>query len=177
MRVFEWLGLDSKGVPYYLHGLNLVWSTEGVERDLQVYRGVAESLAADAAYWAAIIRESSWRYSFAGCLCLLASGRHAFFDDLCYRFEAGSWVAPQIAVTIGLRHSKQACVFFEPLLDSPTFRRSPKQAMSAHRVLLRLGVQPRHDISTDAWSGFERDDAMIAEKVVQEQWDFWLSRV
>ena len=176
-RVFDWLGLDSKRVPYYLHPLNLVWSDEGVEHDLQIYRRVADLLAADSAYWAEIVRESSWRHCLAGCTCLLASRRHEFYDDLCYRFRAGSFVAPQIAVTLGLLHGAGARSFFESALDEPAFRRSPKQAVSAHRVLLHLGAQPRHDVSLNSWTEFERDDALLADKVVSEHWSFWSSRV
>jgi len=176
-RVFDWLGLDAKGVPYYLHPLNLVWSDEGVDHDMQIYHRVAGLLAADPAYWAEIIREASWRHCLAGCACLLASRRHDFYDDLCYRFRGGSFVAPQIAVTLGLLHAAAARPFFESALDEPAFRRSPKQAVSAHRVLLCLGAQPRHDIAVDSWAQFERDDAMIADKVVSEHWGFWSSRV
>ncbi len=176
-RVFEWLDLDAKGVPYYLHALNLVWSEGGVEHDLQIYRRVAGLLAADPAYWAEIIREASWRHCLAGCACLLASRRREFYDDLCYRFRAGSFVAPQIAVTLGLLHSAAARSCFESALDERAFRRSPKKAISAHRVLLRLGVQPRHDIVVDSWTGFERDDALTADEIVSEHWSFWSSRV
>lgn len=177
MRVFEWLGSDSKGVPYYLHPLNLVWSDAGVEHDLEIFRGVAERLADDQAYWAEIIRDAAWRHSLAGCTCLLASRRHEFFDELCYRFRAGSFVAPQIAVTLGLLHASSARPFFEWVLDEPELRGHPKQAVSAHRVLLRLGAQPVHDISVETWRDFEHDDAMVADKVVAAHWDFWSSRV
>ena len=176
-KVFDWLGLDAKNVPYCLHPLNLVWSDEGVEHDLQIYGRVADMLAADPTYWAEIIREASWRHCLAGCACLLATRRHEFFDDLCYRFRAGSFVAPQIAITLGLLHDAAARPFFESALDDSALRRSPKQAVSAHRVLLRLGAVPQHDIVVDSWTEFERDDAMIADKVVSEHWSFWSSRV
>lgn len=176
-RVFDWLGLDARNVPYYLHPLNLVWSDEGVEHDLQIYRRVAGLLAADPAYWGEIIREASWRHCLAGCACLLASRRREFYDDLCHRFLAGSFIAPQIAVTLGLLHAAPARPFFESALDDPVLQRSAKQAVSAHRVLLRLGTLPRHDIVVDLWTEFERDDAMIADKVVSEHWSFWSSRV
>lgn len=136
-KVLEWLGTDSKGVPYYLHPLNLVWSNAGVEHDLEIYRRVAEELAKDRAYWAAIIRGASWRHSLAGCTCLLASRRREFFDDLCFRFREGSFIAPQIAVTLGILHGVAARPFLESILDEPSLRRRTKQAVSAHRVLTR----------------------------------------
>jgi hypothetical protein len=177
MRVFEWLGNDSKGVPYYLHPLNLVWSDAGVEHDLELYRRVADRLASDPAYWAEIIRDAAWRHSLAGCTCLLASRRHEFFDDLCYRFRAGSFVAPQLAVALGLLHGSAARSFFESVLDEPTLRSHPKQAVSAHYALLRLGERPAHEISVEGWRDFEHDDAMVADKVMAAHWDFWSARV
>ena len=176
-RVFDWLGSDGKSVPYYLHPLNLVWSDKGVEHDLQVYRRVADMLAADPAYCAEILREASWRHCLAGCACLLASRRREFYDDLCHRFLAGSFIAPQIAVTLGLLHPAAARPLFESVLDDSALRRSAKQAVSAHRVLLRLGVAPLHALAVDSWSGWEREDAMVADKVVSEHWTFWSSKV
>ena len=177
MRVFEWLGSDSKQVPYYLHPLSLAWSDAGVEHDLKLYRRVADRLAGDMAYWAEIIRDTSWRHSLAGCTCLLVSRRHEFFDELCCRFRGGSFVAPQIAVTLGLLHGPSARPFFESVLDEPALRRHAKQAVSAHRVLLHLGAQPPHDISVEGWRGFEHDDATVADRAVAAHWSFWSSRV
>lgn len=177
MKVFEWLGNDSKGVPYYLHPLNLVWSDAGVEHDLELYRRVADQLAGDPAYWAEIIRDAAWRYSLAGCTCLLASRRHEFFDALCHRFRAGSFVAPQIAVALGLLHSSAARSFFESVLAEPKWRSRPKQAVSAHYALLRLGECPAHEISVDGWRSIEHDDAMVADMVMAAHWNFWSARV
>ena len=177
MRVFGWLGSDSRGVPYYLNPLNLVWSPAGADHDLEVFRRVATQLAADPAYWAEIIREPSWRHSLIGCVCLLTSGRREFFNDLCFRFRASSFIAPQIAVTLGLLHGSAARLFFESALDDSVIRRNSKQAVSAHRVLLCLGVQPLHDVSVESWQEFERDDAILADRVVREHWAFWSDRL
>ena len=175
-RVFEWLGTDAEGVPYYLHPLNLCWSAQGADQDLQIYSRVADLLAAVPDYWAKIIRETNWRHSLVGCTCLLASRRKEFFEELCYRFRAGSWVEPQIAVTLGQLHGTASRAFFESALEEPAFRRKPKQAVSAHRVLLHLGVDPKHDIIVDSWTDFELDDAMIANEVVRAHWSFWSGR-
>ena len=176
-RVFDWLDTESQSTNYHLIPLHLSWTDAGVEHDLAVFRKVADRLASEPAYWAEIIREASWRHSLVGCTCLLASHRHELFEELCYRFRAGSFVAPQIAVTLGLLHGSSARLFFESVLDDPALRSSPKLAVSAHRVLLRLGAQPTHDISIEMWRDFDHDDAMIAEKIVAVHWDFWFSRV
>ena len=176
-RIFEWLGNDSKGVPYYLHPLNLVWSDAGVEHDLELYRRVADQLAGDRGYWAEIIRTAAWRHTLAGCTCLLVSRRHDFFDELCHRFHAGSFVTPQIAVTLGLLHASAARTFFEAVLDEPELRNKPKTVVSAHRVLLRLGPQLARDVPIDVRDALARDDAMLAEQVVAAHWDFWSRRM
>jgi hypothetical protein len=141
-RVFDWLGTDARGVPYYLHPLNLVWTDAGVEHDLAVYRRVSALLAAEPEYWTQIIREVNWRFSLAGCACLLAARRRAFYQDLCFRFKAGSWVTPQIAITIGLLHPAPARAFFESVLADPALRPKPKQAVSAHRGSAPAGHPP-----------------------------------
>jgi hypothetical protein len=113
----------------------------------------------------------------AGCTCLLVSRRHEFFDELCHRFRTGSFVVPQIAVTLGLLHGAAARSFFESFLNEPGLCSHPKQAISAHRVLVRLGAQTKHYISVKDWHNRERDDAMAADQVISAQWDFWSSRV
>jgi len=176
-RILDWLGSDCDGLSYHLHPLNLGWSREGVEHDLSVYRRVAHQLANDADYWSAILRHANWRYTLVGCTCLLVSRHVGFFDDLCHRFDAGSMVIPQIAVTLGLLHGSGARAFFESALSRDDVNKRPRQTVSAHRVLLRLGIQPSRDVPIDAWKDFEHDDAMISEQVVQRQWDFWSSRI
>jgi hypothetical protein len=176
-RIFDWLGLDAKRVPYYLHPLNLMWSDEGVEHDLEIFRRAANLLAADPPYWAEILRSASWRHCLAGCTCLLVSRRHEYYEELCSRFRAGSFVAPQIAVTLGLLHGTPARSFFLSALDEPAIRRSGKQAMSAYQILLRLGAHPGQDLSVDSWTVVDHDDALIAEQVANLHWSFWSSRV
>jgi hypothetical protein len=176
-NVLEWLGVDSRGVPYYLNPLNLVWSSEGVEHDLNVFRQVAEKLGTDLNYWAEIIRAASWRHSLAGCTCLLVSSRHEFFEELSFRFREGSFIAPQIAVTLGLLHGSTARLFLESALDDPILRNRPKQAVAAHQVLLRLGAQPKHNITVEALDAQGRDDAMLADQVVAKHWEFWSGRI
>ena len=175
-RIFQWLGNDVDGVPYYLQPLNLAWSSDGAEHDLKHYQAVASKLAADPAYWAQNIRAPNWRNTLAACVCLLVSGRHDFFDDLCYRFCASSFVSPQIGVTLGLLHGPLARSFFKSALQAQTLRL--KQAYSAHYVLLRLGVEPGDEYSVpEAQNDLERDDAVLADRVVTAHWNFWASRV
>ena len=177
MRIMEWLGTDSKHVPYYLHPLNLVWSDEGVEHDLELYHRVAALLTAEPAYWSQLIRADSWRHNLPGCVCLLASRRRDFFDDLCFRFEAGSWVAPQIAVTLGLLYGADARRYFESALGNQAIRSSAKKAISADRVLTQLSAQAANKVSVHEWPEPYLDDAMIADVIVPKWWSFWSARM
>jgi len=176
-RVFDWLGSDSRGTPYHLHPLNLEWSDAGVEHDLTVYRGVAQRLASDGAYWSAIIRDIDWRYSLVGCVCLLVSRHHGFFEDLRFRFEAGSMVIPQLAVTMGLLHPADARACFELVLETPRLRDRPTRRVSAERVLVCLGARAASEATFDGWSITDRDSALLADRVVQKHWEFWSTRV
>ncbi len=176
-RIFEWLGNDTKGVPYHLHPLNLSWSNEGVEHDLAVYRNVAERLALDTAYWSAIIREDNWRFSLIGCVCLLVSRRTDFFDDLRFPFEEGSWVIPQLAVTMALLHPVEASACFESVLETPELRDHPQRCVCAELLLIRLRKREESMVTLDGWGVADRDRALIANHVVKRQWDFWNNRV
>ena len=175
-RVFDWLGTDVRGTPYHLHALNLMWSEAGVENDLAVYRRVGERLAGDAAYWSAIIRDVNWRYTLVGCVCLLVSRQRGFFDDLRFRFEMGSMVIPQLAVTLGLLHPVDARACFELTLETPRLRDHPARRVSAERVLVSLGARAASGVTLDGWSIADRDYALLADRVVQQHWDFWSAR-
>lgn len=175
-RVFDWLGTDARGAPYYLHPLNLMWSDAGVENDLTVYRSVGDRLAVDAPYWSAIIRDVNWRYTLVGCICLLVSRQRGFFDDLRFRFEAGSMVIPQLAVTMGLLHPADARACFELALEAPRLRDHPARRVSVERALVCLGTCTASEVTHDGWSITDRDYALLADRVVQQHWDFWSAR-
>jgi len=176
-RVFGWLGADKKGTPYHLHPLNLVWSAVGVEHDLNVYKKMAERLAADPAYWALIIREANWRHTLVGSVCLLVTRRTEFFDDLCFRFEAGSMVVPQLAVTLGLLNPERATPFFQRVLSTAELRQHSSKSVSADRALVKLGARQQSEVTVEEWNGVGRDDAMTAERVFEHHWRFWSERL
>jgi hypothetical protein len=176
-RVFGWLGVDKQGTSYHLHPLNLGWSVYGVDHDLNVYKTVADRLAADPTYWASIIREPNWRYTLVGCVCLLVTRRPELFEDLCFRFEAGSFVVPQLAVTLGLLNPEGAIPFFQRVLSTPELRRHPSKATSADRALVKLGVRQQPEVAVEEWNGLARDDAKTAENVFEQHWKFWSERL
>lgn len=177
MKVLDWLGLDSQGVPYYLHPLNLVWSPGGAERDLELYRQVAIRLANEPAYWSELIRALSWRECLVGCTALLVLNCRENFEDLKYRLRGGSFVAPQIAVTMGLLHSHEARQFLPTAIDEAVQQDRPKVAASAYQVLLRLGETPGRKIFAESGTQSWMDNVLVAEGVVRRHWDFWSGRI
>ncbi len=173
-RVFEWLGVDSCGVGYYLNPLNLVWSDDGPEHDLQIFASVAKRLSEQPDHWSEIIRAASWRHTLVGCVCAMLVRPPDRFDDLIYRFEQGSFVSPQICITIGIVYPATTVDWLNVFLDN---RQSGgedfKQRMSAHCVLAKLGTRRSDLINPNDLESLARDDAAIARQVVERQWDFW----
>ena len=176
-RVFDWLGVDKQGTPYHLHPLNLSWSLDGVDHDLNVYKRAADQLAADASYWAAIIRDANWRFTLVGCVCLLVKRQAGHFDDLSFRFEAGSLIVPQLAVTMDLLNPERAKPFFQRVLATPELRKHPSRAVSADLALVKLGVRQHPGVAVGGWDGLGKDDAMAAQSLVKQHWAFWSQRM
>ena len=175
--ILDWLGTDSRGVPYYLHPLNLVWSPQGAEDDLLRFQEVAARLQGDRGLWAGAIRCGAWRNTLAACVCLLVAKERSFFHDLCGTFTAGTWVIPQVAVTIALLHPEEGRLFFEEFLASPKAHGSAKRMVSAQRVLERMGIFPESEIRLSGWPVLEDDIALEANRIVLEQWEFWFPRL
>jgi hypothetical protein len=173
--ILSWLGTDSQGVPIYLHPLNLVWSPEGDEHDLLNFQHVVMRLQTDRPLWSAAIRASNWRPTLAGCVCLLVAHERGFFRDLRDTFARGTWVLPQVAVTLALLHPRDARTFFEGFLASgdPRFAR---QLLCAQCVLERLGVPQDPTVSPSGGPGLDADYAAIANDVILKHWSFWSSR-
>jgi len=175
-KIFEWLESAAGGSPgYYLIPLHLTWRDQGIEHDLEVFRAVSSQLAKEPDYWASCIRYAGWRHSLAACTCLLVSKNTQFFEDLCYRFQHGSWVTPQIAVTLGLLHAEQCRPFLTNVLKGSTEKLDFKTLASANEVLQRLGTEV--DLPPLPKEGFEQEDVSIAKMVVKRHWDFWSGRL
>lgn len=173
-RVFDWLGVDSNGVGYYLHPLNLVWSNDGPEHDLRIFGSVAKRLLEQPEHWAEIIQSASWRHTLVGCVCVMLVRPNDRFDDLLYRFEHGSFVSPQICMTMGIVYPDTTVDCLNAFLNNrKDGQREYKEIMSAQSVLARLGVPRSDPIKLDDLESFDRDDATIAERVVDHQWAFW----
>ena len=81
-------------------------------------------------------------------------------------------VIPQLAVTMGLLHPVDARACFELALETPRLRDHPARRVSAERALVCLGARIGSEATLDGWSITDRDQAMLADRVVQQHWDF-----
>lgn len=170
--VLSWLGRDSAGASYHLVPLNLTWSAAGVDADLAVFAGVADRLAPDPQLWSLLLRERNWRYTLVGCVCLLVSGNLDHWEDLRWRFEQGSWISPQLLVTMGLLHPDQTREMLSQRLRGDALDQAAKSYGAALEVRDRLDP----DASVPADRQLEGDAAGGAS-VADEQWAFWCQRL
>lgn len=177
-ELFNWIGCDSRGVPYHLHALNLMWSDSGADHDLSVFAAAAEQLAADPPLWSAVLRNLNWRLPLLGCACLLVRPTPGFASDLAFRFEAGSMVSPQIAVTAGLVYPEAAAEFMTTFLAGSRAAKRPRDSVAAEEVLARLGRPSEPGLPRTArWPSFsDVDEIALSEQVVAAWWSFWSRR-
>lgn len=172
-RVFDWLGCNDKGSPYYLKALNLHWGgDEAALAAVQRFQEVANRLEVEPSYWTEILRTQAWRHTLVGCICILVSQNRNYLQDLRFSFKQGNWVSPQIAVTIGLLHPNEATTFFDEYLSSNFLEQVTKEIASAQCVLEKLNG---HAL-TNTFQGKNNNDQrmyQIAKSVVQHHWDFW----
>lgn len=176
MDVLQQLGVDNHGHPYHLHLLNLMWSTAGSDADLAVVRHLADQLAKSPTAYSSTICSENWRLTLIGCVCLLTSSNRSHFADLQATFLRGSMVVPQLAVTMGLLHPKEAIAFLQSFLLDPTASRRATQVVSAQNALSLLGEVPESVASAIDWDCLEQDRATIAKQVVSAHWAFWSDR-
>ena len=174
-KVFDWLGEDSDGAPYYLRPLNLNWGGEGPEHDLAKFSAVSQRLACEHAYWSRIIRTRSWRHTLVGCVCVILARPEGFFEDLSYRFRGGSFVSPQICMTLGIVYPDETISFLTKLLESGSrWDADYKQIESAEMVLERLGSTLLRNTKICDLNEQQHYEASIAEAVIERQWGFWV---
>ena len=159
--------------PLYLSPLNLVWSRRGKEADLSVFATVAEDLKYQAGLWNTLILDSNWRMTLVGCTCLLVSGNTGFRESLEQEFREGSWVAPQVAVTLGLLHPATTTGLFKALTQSspPLRTRQLVSAISVGR-LLNIGSEHIGEVMSFS-SPLDEEDAAVTRQIVLKQWAFW----
>jgi len=170
-EVLRWLGRDSAGASYHLAALNLTWSAAGAQADLAAFVEVAQRLADDPDLWSALVRETNWRFTLVGCVCLLVSSNRDHWEDLAWRLEQSTWISPQLTVTMGLLHSAQTLEMLSRLLDEGVLDNTSKGYGAA--LVVRARLDP--ELTEPADRRLEGDAAEGAS-VAEAQWAFWSER-
>ena len=179
-KIFEWLRSDSQGISHHLHFLNLRWSPEGVEHDVGIYKQVALRLRQEPDYWKQVILDQNWRYTLVGCVAAMLLEDRSFFQEMRTIFPY-TMVSPQVAVILGLLHPDKAIPHFENMLLTADANSNPRAVISAHLVILKLGL--KKPVAFDDTAFLDNFDVImrqygeLAYSVVEHQWAFWQPRV
>lgn len=184
-EVFEWLGEGLSPSLPYLQLLHPNQSERG-RRVLANLRVVVSRLRNRPEYWRELIRAQNWRHTIIGCSAVLMVREARFLDDLLYRFDQGSWVAPQLAIALGLVHPAEAVTELEGVIRQHDSSADFKRVFSAYAVLKLMGreiVQEfeasdlfRRSQIESTGTSLLAQDSLVAVNVVHSQWDFWTSQ-
>jgi hypothetical protein len=183
-RIFDWLDVDGRYPRLYIKSLGLRWGNdEETQAIICRFQEVAARLQMEPDYWSDILRGRAWRDALIGCICVLVlphPGQN-HFDDLAFNFRQGNWVAPQIAVTMGIKYPDLARRFFAEYLAAICFEQLAtefpiKGIISAQCVLSKLGVSVEI-AKFEASSELVKDDIQTATWVVEHYWEFWSTRL
>ena len=174
-EVFAHLGLNSQGVPFYLHLLNLYWGEDGMDFAMKKYKSLATKLKDSPSIISDLIRDVNWRPTLVGNATVILLQAKQFQKDLIWRLENGSWVSPQIAVAIALLNDGFAEEELNRIIENASEESNPKTIMSAYSSMKFLENNIAEDFSKtkifevlkekDSW-----DDSIT---IAEEHWDFW----
>lgn len=172
--VIKWLGSDSKGVPYYLHLLNLKWSPEGREYDLNRYIELAVQLKESPEVIRALIRSENWRPTLVGNAVAILMRDSQFRGDLIWRLVSWTGVAPQVAAGIALVSDSTSMPALETVLAEVSTESSPKTVLSAYSALKLCGSDEAERFeATPIYAALRAKDQHNCIGIAEQHWDFW----
>jgi hypothetical protein len=173
-RVFEWLG-NAGTVPYWLIPLNLVWSAEGAEVDLNHFRKVAAKLENEIDYWRDLFWCDGWREHLVATTCALSVGSKHFRHDIQETITRGSFVVPQLLVTLCLLHSDSARDWIATTAATawPSERFKTYGAFEVICGHMRIPFTPPSQYRNP----LESEEYSRGKEVATEHMDFWSPRI
>ena len=187
-KVFDWLGNDSDDVPNYLHLLNLYWKKD-VKEELKLFREAARILLNEPEYLRQMIRTIFWRHTLVACVSVILLEAKEFCADLKEGFEKRNFVAPQIAVTLGLICPDNSIDYLsevvqkaKPIPNAENFMRDstihtdPKRIVAAQTVLSKINPKlANKPAKSDVFQEhLKHPDGEIGASVAEHHWEFWL---
>ena len=106
------------------------------------------------------------------------------------RFLADSWVAPQLAVALGILHEDRAVGEFERILfetSQQTRPIGPKTIFAAYAALKKLGHRAAYEFEASEFFCRSREKSPgtdagkyqgdVSKKVADQFWEFWVDQV
>lgn len=187
-KVFEWLGSDSDNVPNYLHLLNLYWKKD-VKEELKLFEDVARKLLDEPEYLRQMIRTNFWRHTLVACISVILFEAKEFCSDLKDSFNQSNFVAPQIAVALGLVCPDDAIDYLsevvqnaKPIPNAENFMRDstihtdPKRTVAAQTVLSKLKPKLAAKLAkSDVFQEhIKHMDGEVGVSIAEHHWEFWL---
>lgn len=174
-EVFGYLGVNSQGVPYHLHLLNLYWGEDGEEATMNKYRNLAIALKNSPDIISQLICDLNWRPTLVGNAIVILLRANIFQKDLLWRLENESWVAPQIAVGLALLNDGLAEKELLRIIESASEESNPKAIMSAYSSLKFLKSKVANDFQqTELFEILKVKDSWDHSiKIAEQHWEYW----
>ena len=163
---------EIRGEPFnYLSFLNLRGDTEDLRRDVKFAVQQLNSGEVSEFDISFAINSGAWRDQLVALVCIFASKKDAWFEQLKSSFLNHSFVAPQLAVAISLNHREDALGFFRECL-SDKFRGDKLYSKQIGAAFALLPLVGQSDISMD---GIEVDvsEFSIGSGVAVSHHRFW----
>ncbi|WP_411846050.1 hypothetical protein AAFN60_21305 [Roseibacillus persicicus] len=173
-RVFTWLESAGAG-GYYLNPLNLVWSENGVDSDLEHFRNLTVRLYEDPSYWGRLFRSSGWREQLIATTCALVIGEKKFHDDIHYAILQHTFVVPQLLVAFALLHEDAARVWISSVSDVD-WESGRWKTIGAVEVISGYLEQPFRGPS-EPIDQFDIEAYSTGRGAATKHWQFWQPRL
>jgi hypothetical protein len=131
--------------------------------------------------WADLIVDVNWRFTLVGCSAVLVDRNTSFLSQLLYRLKSGSWVAPHLAVSLGLVHPDRATPALEEVLRDGAARPNVRNWNAVYSAYEVLKIAMSHDYKAEYQYLVEdaRTDRVAAHEstavasLVPHLWSFW----
>lgn len=178
-NILQQLGKDEEEVPYYLNLLNLsfVKNKEKEEVALNKYRELALNLRKHPEEIRKLIISLNWRPTLVGNAVAILLREKAFQEDMIWRLENRSWVAPQLAAGIAILDEGLAEDRLIKILVSASDVSNPKTIMSTYSslVFLKSPFAEKFEKTAIFERLKEKDNWDNSFDIAEHQYDFWRS--
>ncbi len=189
-EVFAWMHKKTGDGSFYLNLLNPRYVDKASEDWLPVFIELAHQLKAETD----LVRQmlsSHWRPSLVATSVILLLRSRDFEKDVVQRLLKGSWIAPQLAVCIGLislgqeravleRHLNQLIVEHQANPDSEL----GKYLMSTYSALKFMGAQTAQEFENSPYfrevtpmvidqHNWQNADNFTWLRLIGSLWEFW----